>query len=70
MPRHFIHVVAASVHVAPAQVSATGGKFPFSLGRQAEGLARELVQLGNKCMAVVPVDIFHGTAQVFVISVG
>lgn len=42
-PRHLVKLVAASIHVALAHVSSTGGELPFGLGGQSEGLAGQLV---------------------------
>lgn len=59
IPCHLADIVATSILEALALVSTTCSILPLGLGRQAEGLARQLVQFGDKRLAVVPTSLFY-----------
>ena len=54
-----------------ALVATTSGILPLCLGGQAEGLARHLVQFGDKRLAGVPTHTLNGSLQtVAVVRIG
>ena len=64
IPCHIVNVIAASILITLGLVATTSSIFPFGFSRQAEGLARQLVQPGNKRLTVIPRHPLHGTLQV------
>ena len=63
VPSHPAQVVAASIFVSVAVVSAAGSEFPFGLGGQAEVqvvFLKYLVQSSAELLTFLPVDAFHG----------
>lgn len=63
IPGHVVEVVAAGELVALALVATSGRKLPLGLGGQAEGSTRELVELGDELLALVPAHVVHGALQ-------
>ena len=59
IPSHVAEGVAATILIASALVATASGKLPFRLGGQAEVLAGEGIQFGDKLLAIFPRNIIH-----------
>ena len=58
-PCHISEGVAAAIFVATAIVATASGELPFGFSGQAEVLAGEGIQFGDKLLAIFPRNIIH-----------
>ena len=59
MPCHIIRDIISRIYIVNGVCTATSSELPFRFGRQAEGLACELVEFANKGLTVLPTDILY-----------
>ena len=57
VPRHITYGIAATISISLALIAATGCKLPFRLGRHAEVLASQTVELRDERLYILTADV-------------